>query len=449
MKIIVLGVGKTGEKIIESLVKENHDITAIDEKPKNIENIVNRYDVKGIVANGVKKSSLEDAGTSKADIFIASTSRDEVNIICCTLAKKLGVKYTVARIRDPEYYAEVGTIKEELSIDLVFNPEFETAKEISRILRFPSANNVENFAGGVASLAEFNVSEGNPIIGKAIVEVVKEFGTQVIFAMVKRAEKTLIPLGDFIFADGDVISIIGKDTEITNFCKKLHIYKMPAKDAFIIGGGKIAFYLAENLTERGVDVSIVEQDEERSIELSNSLPRVSVLLGDGSDSQLFDEEKVERADALVSLTGVDEENAMISLYAKSLGVNKVVTKINRQSLINMIKKMGLDSVVSPLEITANRIIRFVRSRQVDTSGRVKKLFRLSDKIEASEFKVVEGFPTDIPIKSINFKKNIIIGGVVREDEFILPTGETRIYEGDKIIVIAQARQINELTDVLK
>lgn len=449
MNIVVLGAGKTGEKLVSNLVKEKHTITVIDEKAKSVETIINKYDVMGVVGNGVKKSVLEDAGISRADFFIAATSRDEVNIICCTLAKKFGVRYTVARVRNPEYYGEVSSIQEELSVDMVFNPEYETAEEIAKILRFPFANSVESFANGAASLAEFNLTADNPLIGKAIVDVVREYDTQVIYAMVKRGDKAFIPLGDFVFESGDVITIIAKDTEITNFCKKLHIYKMPAKSVFIVGGGKSAFYLAEKLIDNGIDVKIIEQNETRSFELSNALPDATVLFGDGSDSDLLIEEKVDKADALVALTGIDEENAMISLYAKGLGVNKVVAKINRQSIINMVKILGLDSVVSPLELSANRVIRFVRSRQYDYNGRVKKLYRISGDVEASEFKVVEGFPTDIPLKSMKFKKQVLIGGVVRDGEFILPTGETALKLNDKIIVIAPARQIAELSDVLK
>ena len=449
MNIVILGAGKAGEKLVESLVKENHTITIVDEKSKSVENVLNRYDVMGVVGNGVKKSVLIEAGVPRADFFIASTSRDEVNIICCTLAKKLGVKYTVARVRNPEYYGEVDSIKEELGVDMTFNPEYETASEIAKILRSPFANSVESFAGGVASLAELNVIADNPLIGKAIVEVVKEYGTQVIYATVKRGDKAFIPLGDFVFEEGDVITIIAKDTEITNFCKKLHMFKMPSKSVFIIGGGKTAFYLAEQLIEGGLDVKIIEHNEARSLELSNALPNATVLFGDGSDSDLLVEEKVDKADACVTLTGIDEENAMISLYAKGLGVNKVVTKINRPSIIRMVKVLGLDSVVSPLELTSNKIIRFVRSRQYDFNGRVKKLYRISDKAEASEFKVSEGFPTGIPLKSMKFKKQVLVGGVVRNGEFILPTGETTLELNDKIIVIAPARQITELADVLK
>lgn len=449
MNIIVLGAGKTGEKLVSNLVKEKHTITVIDEKAKSVENIIGKYDVMGVVGNGVRKSVLEEAGISHADFFIASTMRDEVNIICCSLAKKYGVKYTVARVRDPEYYTEIKSIREELFINMVFNPEYETANEISKILRFPSANNVESFADGVAAVAEFNITAESPLIGNAVVGAVKEFDTQIIYAMVKRGDKALIPLGDFVFESGDVITIIAKDKEIINFCKKMHIYKMPARSVVIIGGGKIAFYLAEKLIESGIDVKIIEQDENRSVELSNALTDATVLYGDGSDSDLLIEEKVDKADACVALTGIDEENAMIALYVKGLGVNKVVAKINRQSIINMVKALRLDSVVSPLELTVNKVIRFVRSRQNDFNGRVKKLYRLSETIEALEFKVVEGFPTGIPLKNMKIKKQVLIGGVVRGGEFILPTGDTTLELDDKIVVIAPARKINELSDVIR
>ncbi len=449
MNLVILGVGKVGGTLVENLVKENHNIVVIDNNPKTLENIVSKYDVKGIIGSGISRSVLSDAGVSKADFFIASTSRDEVNIVCSVLAKKMGARYTVARVRDPEYFKEISDMKAELSLDMAFNPEYKTALEIANVLKFPSAVNVENFTDSSVSVVDFLVAENNPVIGKRIMDIVKEYSSNLIFAMVSRNGKEHIPLGSFEIEEGDKISVIGKDKEIAAFCKKLHIYKMPAKSAFIIGGGKIGFYLARELCKNGIDVKVVEKDEKRCETLSSALPNANVILGDGSSQELLEEEGLKDYDACVTLTGMDEENAMLSLFAKQLKVNKVVTKIDRPSLLKMVKSMGLDSACSPREIIANSILRFVRSRQGDFDGRVMRLYRLGETVEALEFIVGESFPCGVPIKEIKFQKDILICGIVRNGEYVLPVGDSTFTAGDKIIVAAPARKISEISEILR
>lgn len=450
MNLVIIGAGKVGETLIENFVKESHDITVVDVNPATVQYVVNRYDVMGVVGSAVERQILLDAGVDKADFFIANTSRDEMNILCCVLARKLGAKRTIARVRDPEYFKEMENMREFLGLDFAFNPELNTAVEISQVLKFPSAKNVENFAGGRARMAEFDILEGNPVIGKTLKEISKEFGNNVLFGIVSRGEKVYIPHGDFVVEQGDVVYIIAPETELIAFCKKIKIFKPRAKSVFIIGGGKIAYYLSKELLSSGVSVKIVENDKERAEELSELLPSATILLGDGTDHELLEEESIKHSDACITLTGMDEENVIISLYAKQCGVEKSVTKVDRSSVLNMVKMLGLDTVVSPRMVIANDIIRFVRANQNVGGGGINTLYKIHEQAEAIEFTVSENFSAkDIPLKNIAIKENVLIGGIVRGDEFILPSGDSKIKVGDRVIIVTEQKQIAELSEILK
>lgn len=449
MELVILGAGKVGEILIENLIKENHDVVVIDKNAKKIELLVNKYDVKGIVGNGVSRETLTEAGVPAADFFIACTAYDEVNVICCVLAKSLGVKYTVARVRDPEYNKELSFMKEELSLDALFNPEYRTAKEISKVLKFPSATNVESFADGKVSLAEFVINADNPIIGKSVMDIVKEYDSKVIFAMVKRDDNVFIPLGDFVINEGDRISVLSKESEIADFCKKVKMLKTPVKNVFMVGGGKIAYYLAQELSSCGMSVRIVENNEKRCVELANTLPNAEILYGDGSELSLLEELKLEKSDACITLTGIDEENAMVSLYAKQLNVRKVITKLDRKSVVNMSKTLGLDSIVTPNTVIANYIFRFVRSLQTNSGSGVRRLYKFGDNVEALEFIVDESFPCGVKLRDLKLYKDVVIGAIVRGTEHVLPRGDTAFEAGDRVIVIVSNRKITELNQILR
>ncbi len=450
MNIIIVGAGKVGGTLVENFIIENHDVVIVDTDVKTVENIVNKYDVKGIVGGGCERSILQDAGVGKADFFIATTSRDEMNILCCVLAKKLGARYTIARVRDPEYFKEVENMRETLSLDLAFNPEYRTAVEIAQILKFPSALSFESFANGMVNLLEFHVEKDNPIVGKTVMDIRKEYRFKVLFAMVSRGEEVFIPHGDFVIKKDDHIHVMGVESEIANFCKKLHIFKPSAKSVFIIGGGKICYYLAQKLLSSNVSVKIVEQDEKRCVELSEGLRSANVLLADGTDQEMLSEEKLENSNACVTLTGMDEENVIISLYAKQQGVEKVITKIDRPSVKEMVKKFGLDTVVSPRNIIANHLLRFVRAHQPDSETGIKTLYKLNDKVETLEFTVDENFAgNNVCLKDLKIKQNILICGIVRDGEFILPTGESSFNSGDRVLVATAVKHITKLAQILR
>ena len=450
MNLVIIGAGKVGETLIENLVHENHDITVVDVNGETVQNVVNRYDVQGVVGGGVERQTLLEAGVDKADFFIACTSRDEMNILCCVLARKLGAKKTIARVRDPEYFKEMENMREDLGLDFAFNPELNTAMEISQVLKFPSAKNVEHFASGKARMVEFEISDGNPIIGMSLKDISKEYGNKLLVGVVNRGEKVFIPHGDFVIQKDDVINIIASETELISFCKKIKMFKRRAKSVFIVGGGKIAYYLAKELNESGVSVKIVENNKQRAEELSELLPSATLLLGDGTDHELLLEEKAQDADACITLTGMDEENVLISLFAKQNGAGKIITKVDRPSVLNMVKTLGLDTVVSPRNVIANHIVRFVRAnRSVNGSG-INTLYRIHEQVEAIEFTVGEDFSAKgKALKELSFKNDMLIGGIVRGNEFILPSGDSSLNVGDRVIIVTAEKQITELSQILR
>jgi trk system potassium uptake protein TrkA len=450
MNLVVIGVGKVGETLVANLINENHDIVIVDTDGEKVQSLVNRYDVNGITGSALERDVLLNVGVDKADFFIACTAQDEKNILACVLARKLGAKYTIARVRDPEYFKEMENIKEDLGLDYLFNPELQSANEIAQVLKFPSAKSVESFADGKATMIEFDIASDSPVIGKPIMEVSKENGNNFLFAMVQRGEEVLIPRGDFVLKAGDSVWMIASEIALEDFAKKVKMFRRKAKSVFIIGGGKIAYYLAKELTENGVSVKIVEKNEQRANELSGELQKATVLLFDATDQEALEEEKLKDSDACVTLTGMDEQNVIVSLYAKGHGVSKVVTKVDRPSVLNMVSQLGLETVVSPRNVIANHIVRFVRAHQADTGNGINTLYKLHDKAEALEFTVNSNFPAiDVPLKKLGVKSGILIGGIVREGSFILPTGETSLKNGDKVIVVTAIKQITELNQILR
>ncbi|MBQ7340268.1 MAG: Trk system potassium transporter TrkA [Clostridia bacterium] len=447
MKIIIIGAGKVGATLIKNFINEGHDVVILDIDADAVADRVNRFDINGVIGGGAERVALLEAGVEEADFLIACTSQDEVNILSCVIAKKLGAKHTIARVRDPQYFSEMDSVRDIIGLDLAFNPERQTAIEIERLIKFPSAKSIESFATGKALMVEFDVLEGNPIIGKTIMEIGKEYKNNVLFGIIKRDGSAIIPKGDTKVNKGDVIYIIGAELDIINFSKKLKIFKPRSKSCFIIGGGKVAYYLAKALIRDGIDVKILENDQERATFLSEELPKATILLGDGTDHSVLEEEGLKNADACVTLMGVDEQNVIVSLFAKMKGVSKVVTNVDRSIISSMVTQFGLDTVISPRKVIASHIVKHVRATEVKDG--INNLYMLTKDVEAVEFTVKSSFEKmGIPLKSLNVKKNFLIGGIVREEEFVLPTGDTDLRENDRVIVVSKGEQINELRDIL-
>mgnify|MGYP002509599082 CR=1 FL=1 len=449
MNLVIVGAGKVGETLISNFISEKHDIFVIDISSSKISNIVNKYDVNGYTGSCLERDVLLSSGVDKADFVIACTMQDEKNILCCALAKKLGAKYTIARVRDPELFMEIDNMKAVFGLDFFFNPELQTAEEIFRVLKYPSAKSVETFANGKASMIEFTIGKDSPIVNKPIIEISRQEGSDFLFGIVKRDGKTYIPHGDFVIKENDTVYLITAEESLYRITKKLQIFKRGAKSVFILGGGKIAYYLSEKLVKENIGVKIVESNEQRAKELSKSLPKATVLLFDATNQELLDEEKLQDNDACVALTGMDEENVIISLYARSKGVNKVVTKVDSPSIISMVSQLNLDTIVSPKNIIANHIIRFVRSHQTKSTN-INTLYKLTNLAEALEFTVDSEFAyTNIALKDLSIKNNVLIGGIVRQGEFLLPDGKTTFKKDDKVIILTIDSKITQLSQIIK
>lgn len=449
MKIVILGVGKVGDTLVKNLINENHDIVVIDQNAEIVNKIVNRYDVKGIIGSGIERDVLSSAEVSTANLFIACTSRDEINVLTCVLAKKLGVERTIARVRDPELFKEMGNMTDVFGLDLVFNPEYRTAMEISQILKFPSAKNVESFANGKALMIEFPILKGNPIIGKSLIEIA-EYGHKILFAMIERGEEVIIPRGVTKIQENDNVHIIATESEMTAFCKKLKIFKPRSKSIFIVGGGRVCYYLAKELAKSNTSVKIMESDLDRCQFLSEVLPKADVINSDATDQQGLEEENIKGTDACVVLTGSDETNVIVSLYAVKNKVQKVITKIANENVIDMVENMDLDSIVSPKTVIANHILRYVRATNVFASDVINNLYKLNDKTEALEFIVNENFKyIGKKLKDLKLKSNTLIGGIVRGNEFILPSGESEFNVGDTVIVVTEKNQVSDFLEIFR
>ena len=450
MRLIIVGAGKIGATLVEKLSKEKHDIVIVDKDAKIVEQIVNRYDVMGVCGGGADRMILEEAGVSSADFVIACTSRDELNILCCMLAKKMGATHTIARVRDPEYFMEMEYMKGELDLDMWFNPELRTAEEIAEILSFPTAVNIERFADGAAVMVEFKVKKDNPMIGKSVMEINHDFNVNALFSAVIRENKGYIPRGDFIIQEGDVIHLTASEKGITDFSKKTQTFRRRARSVFIIGGGKIAYYLAKELIASKVSVKIIEKDEARCEWLSEELPEATILHGDGTDHEVLDEEGIDKSNAVVTLTGMDEENVIVSLYATRKKVAKVITKVDRPTISQMVSHLGLDSVLSPRTVIASSVVRFVREIASAGKTRINQLYKIHDKVEALEFTVTGAFGyKSIPLKELNIKKNFLVNGIVREGEFIIPTGDTVFMEGDEVLIVTTEKHVSGLEDIIR
>nr|MDD6335129.1 Trk system potassium transporter TrkA [bacterium] len=449
MYIVIVGDGKVGATLTEYLSQEGHDVVVIDRNPKVVESMVNTFDVLGIVGNGANYDVLMEAGANKARLVIAATSSDELNILCCLMAKKIGARHSVARVRNPDYSKQLLFIKEELGLSLVVNPEMEAANEISRILRFPSAIKIDSFAKGRVELVEIRLGEGNPLLDRPIHTIHEHFREQVLVCAVQRGEEVFIPSGDFVLQLGDKIHITGSRAELSSFLKALGIYKQRIKNILIVGGGKIAFYLAWQLSDSGFNIRIIEQDEARCLELSEALPKVEVVLGDGSDQELLAEQGLSQQDAFISLTGIDEENIIMSLYAASKGVDKTITKLNRISM-DMVASLGLDSVISPKTVAANRIVRYVRALQNSKGSTMQALNKLvGGKVEALEFLLSDQAPfMGVPFRELTLKPNLLVGCIIRNGKIIFPRGDDYLQVGDSVFIVTAGQIINSINDIV-
>lgn len=451
MKIIIVGGGKVGYTLAHQLSTEEHDITLVDNDSEALIHADDTLDVMCIKGNGASVEILKSANISEADLLIAVTDGDELNMICCVIGKKLGAKHTVARIRNTDYSNEYKMLKQELELDMVINPEMDAADEIARMLQFPPATNVETFANNMLEMVEFRVLESDKLINTQLMDLTKKLPSKVLFCAVKRNDEITIPKGSFIFYPNDLVYVIGERSDIFKFFTFLGRTSHKTKNVTIIGGSRIAIYLTWILKEVGMNVKIMELDKSRCILLNEVLSNTLIICGDGTDQEVLDNENIQTADAFVALTDRDEENLISSLYAHQCGVHKVVLKINRQNYFPIVKKLGLDSIVSPKFTTANNILRYVRALNNSQGIAVEKLYKiLDDEAEVAEFTARNSaYLLNIKLKDLSLKKDVLIAAIVRNKKIIIPYGNDSIKEGDKVIVVTKTGFITDLNEILE
>lgn len=450
MKIVVIGDGKVGRTIIEHMSREGHEIVVIDKNPKVIDQIVDLFDVMGMCGSGTSYDTLKEAGVKKADVVIATTPSDEINLLSCVVAKSLGAKSTIARVRSHEYSKQVELMSQELEISMIVNPESEAATEILNIINFPEANKVETFRKGKLEIVELYIPENSPLVGLSLASLHAKFPVELLIGIVQRNGEVTIPNGSFVLDAKDKIHVVASRANLKSFLSKLGLEEMKLKEIMIIGGGKISFYLAQHLLKAKYKVKIIENNYERCLELSDLLPQATIIHGDGTDQSLLMDEGIKGIDAVVSLTGIDEENIIISMYAQKQEVKKVVAKINKTALSNILESVGVASVISPKDITADRILGYIRSTNNSRNSNIERLYKLADnQVEAVEFVAkAKSKVIDKPIKKLSLRPNTLIAAIIRDNEVFIPNGNSVIAEGDSVIIISKDRILYELNDIL-
>ena len=451
MKIIVCGDGKVGQTVSYQLLKEGHDVVIIDKNSRVINHTTNTMDCLCIQGNAASREVLIEAGAKEADLLIAVTSSDEVNLLCCLIAKKLGVSHTIARVRNPEYSNEIQYIQSDLGLSMSVNPESQTATEIARLLRFPSAIKNDSFAKGRVDLVEFKVKANSILIGTALKNLRKVSGVKVLVCAVLRKGKAIIPDGNFVFEEGDKVSITARPADILLFFMAIGVPCRKIKNVMIAGGGKIAYYLSKILIDLNYNVKVIEMSEEKAKELAFKLPKATVINADATDHTILLEEGLENTDALITLTGIDEENVFLALYGNKKGVKKSIAKVNRIDVEDLLSDVGIDSIVSPKKVVANEITRYVRAMHNSMGSNVETLTKIvNDEVEALEFRVSDTFKKpNIALKDLRIKSQILLACIVRNNKVRFPDGNEVILPKDNIILVTTRTGLNDLNDILE
>ncbi len=448
MNIIIVGLGNVGKALVADLSKEEHDIFVVDKHQSVVENVVNTYDVSGVVGNGASKDTLKEARISSCDLFISCTSSDETNILCAIVAKKLGATDTIARVRTPEYFKIFKG--QDLSLSMMINPEYETALSIARVLRFNSAIKIEPFADNKVDIVCLKVTKETGLINLELKNLGGKFGKKVLVCVVERNGQVFIPDGNFILKENDNIYVTASTKNLTSFFKAVSGEKR-SKSVMIIGGNQIAFYLAKELEKRNIAVKIIESDKKRCKELAEMLKEAVIIHGEGTDQELLETEGLKHTDAVVALLDLDEQNIIVSMFAKSLGVPKVVTRVDKEAYYSILKESSIDTFVSAKTVTADQIVRYTRAKSASKKeSEINKLYHVvNDTTEVVEFTVADSFMgRGVPLKDLKLEKNVLIATIVRDDEVIIPSGGDSIESGDIVLVVTTNDDVENLNDIL-
>lgn len=449
LNIIIVGCGVVGTALVEQLVLENHDITVVDTSPQKVQKITDMYDVMGVVGNGASFSVQKDAGIIDADLIIAVTDSDELNLLCCTVASRVGHCATIAKVRNPEYSHELNHIKDKLGLAMIVNPEYEASREIYKILCLPTALEVTSFAHGKADLVKIRIPHGNILDGMTLAQLGKSTN-DVLICGVERDKQIYIPTGDFELKAGDMISFVAPAKKVSDFFKHIGFKTNKVKNTMIIGGGDAGYYLAKRLSDNGIDVCIIDKDKERCEELATLLPKVVVINGNGVDEDLLTEEGIQSAESFVTLTGSDEENILLTVHAKQFSNAKLVTKINKIRFKDAINNLDIGSVIYPRYITSEAIIAYVRAKNASKGSNVETLYHLFDhRVEAVEFKIdKESKVTNTPIMKLKLKDNLLICFIFRRGKVIIPSGQDCILPGDSVMIVTTHTGFNDISNIL-
>ena len=452
MKIIIVGCGKVGQKLAEKLSQENvHDITVVDLRYNIVQDLTNQYDIMGVCGSGTSLDILTEAGVKDADLLISVTGSDELNLLTCFIAKKAGNCQTIARVRKPEYGKELHLFKEDLGLAMIINPELTAAHAIARILRFPTAIQIDTFSKGRVEILKFRIPEGSVLNNLKIMDMGSRLNCDILVCGVERGEDAFIPGGNFVMKEGDLISIVSSVKNAADFFKKIKIRTNSVKNTIIVGGGPIAFYLAHRLLQTGIDVKIIEKNTEKCDTLCQLLPKATIINGDGTERRLLLESGLEHADSFVPLTNIDEENVLLSLFAKSKSNAKLVTKINRIEYDDVVTGLNLGSIIYPKDLTAEYIVKFVRGMNNTIGSNIETMHLILDgKAEALEFRIAENSPvSNITLEKLDIKSNTLIACINRSGQIITPRGSDKILPGDNVIVVTTNKGLTDIRDILK
>lgn len=453
MRFVIIGAGKLGGTLSAQLVQEGHDVTVIDNNPAAIKRLLNTQDLMCLEGNGATAEMQIEAGIKKSQLLISTTTHDELNMLCCLVARKLGIERSICRVRDPEYYNQIDLIKNDLGLAMAINPELSAAGEIARVLVFPAAAKVEIFGKGKVEVVENCIAEDSPLVGLSLAEIYKKLNLQFLICAVQREQEIFIPTGNFVLRAGDRINVAASHGDLERFFRQNGSLKGKIKTVMIVGGGKIGFYLAQQLSAVGMRVKLIEKNYDRCTQLCDLLPKATIIHGDGTDQDLLMDEGLADADSFVALSSLDEENIIMSLFAKTNSKAKIVTKINRETYTDIARKLGIETIISPKQLANGMILSYVRSLEnASKESRIESLYNIiGNRVEAIEFNVTEKIPdlTSIPLKDLKIKKNILICALIRKRQAIIPNGQDKIEAGDSVIIVTKEHRFSELRDILE
>ena len=453
MRIIVAGSGKVGTALVRQLTLERHDIVAIDLSESRIAALQNSLDVLCMQGNCISKDLLLEAGADHCDLLIAVTALDEVNMLCCLLAKKLGTRHTIARVRNPEYADEIRLFSADMGLSMTINPEFSTAQEIFSVLRFPGLMSIEEFGHGKFELAEFKLAKECPLTEMTLEQFSKKYHSKALVCAVRRNKETLIPTGQAQLMVGDQISFAAEPAEAEKFLHLAGVQSRMPRHIIIVGAGRITYYLLRMMLNVGMHPVVIEQDEAKARELNKAFPNVLVICADGTNRDVLEEEGVASCDAFVSLTGTDEVNILLSMYANSMDVPKVVSKVSRYQALELVGNDNTTgSVFLPSDIVASRVISYVRAMEKAGGSNVETLYRVVDNtVEALEFVVRDANKelTGVPLRDMRLRKNLLVCAIIRGRQVIIAGGDDYFQEGDRVIIVTTNKYLNDLMNILE